>query len=76
MNHDTPLPEVAHYLSAPTAQLLMYQTPYLQNVILTAAKWIIIVFENEGDLNPITLQESLHAFVVSTLNLYGVNPNE
>ena len=64
---ETRLSQIAPFLGRETAELLIDAPPAIQELVLTSVKWALIGFESQGPLDPITLQETLHDFVVSIL---------
>lgn len=74
MNHDTPLPEVAHLLGAQTAAILGDMPPRTQEAVLHFMRHAITSWEESGVcLDPITLETVLHDPVVALAALHSQN---
>jgi hypothetical protein len=70
MSPDTPLHEVAHYLSQETANRLLRETVEVQMAVLTAVRSFVTMIEADTVLDPIEFQDKLHKFVHSFLLAY------
>jgi hypothetical protein len=69
MDADTPLPEVAVFLSAETAELLLWETPYVQHRVIELVRGYIIALEQQDlVMDPILLQDRIDRVVRLELN--------